>query len=119
MENYTSRGFVGLPKFTDDNTSIRISNEENNDNYTYAINDDQFKKRMLEDKLQELNSKINNLCHSASTGIQDEHEKSDFHMNIESVKHGIQTVDKMFNELCNISNSNKNNNSDIQFSPLN
>ena len=44
MENYTSRGFVGLPKFTDDNTSIRISNEENNDNYTYAINDDQFKK---------------------------------------------------------------------------
>ena len=40
-------------------------------------------------------------------------------MNIESGKHGIQTVDKMFNELCNIVNSNKNNNSDIQFSPLN
>ena len=119
MENYTSRGFVGLPKFTDNNTSIRMSNEENNDNYTYAINDDQFKKRMLEDKLQELNSKINNLCHSASTGIQDEHEKFDFHMNIESVKHRIQTVDKMFNELCNIVNSNKNNNSDIHFSPLN
>ena len=58
MENYTSRGFVGLPKFTDDNTSIRISNEENNDNYTYATNDEQFKKRMLEDKLQELDSDI-------------------------------------------------------------
>lgn len=102
MENYTSRGFVKLPKFTDDNSTIRITNNMNNDNYAYAINDDQFKKRMLEDKLQELNCQINNLCQSASGGIQDEHEKFDFHMSIESVKHSIQTVDRMFNELCNI-----------------
>ena len=119
MENYTSRGFVGLLIYTDNDTTTRTTNWKNNDNYIYAISEKKKKKRMLEDKLQELNSKINNLCHSASTGIQDEHEKFDFHMNIESVKHGIQTVDKMFNELCNIANSNKNNNSDIHFSPLN